>query len=37
LDNLRVVPKAFLIRRECILNPARMVEACGALRVAVDC
>lgn len=36
-DNLRVVPKAFLIRRECILSPARIVEACGALRVAVDC
>lgn len=37
LDNLRVVPKAFLVQRECILSPARMVEACGALRVAVDC
>ncbi|CAN5626265.1 type II toxin-antitoxin system PemK/MazF family toxin [soil metagenome] len=37
LDNLRVVPKAFLVRRECILSSARMVEACGALRVTVDC
>jgi mRNA interferase MazF len=36
-DNLRVVPKAFLVRRVCTLSPARMIEACGALRIAVDC
>jgi mRNA interferase MazF len=36
-DNLRVVPKAFMVRRECTLSSARMIEACGALRVAVDC
>lgn len=37
LDNLRVVPKAYLLRRECTLSPTRLVDACGALRTAVDC
>ncbi len=36
-DNLRVVPKAYLVERLCILQPMRLVEACGALRAAVDC
>lgn len=36
-DNLRVVPKSHLVRRECTLSPVRMLEACGALRTAVDC
>jgi len=36
-DNLRVVPKAHLVRRECILGPALLVEACGAMRIAIDC
>ncbi len=36
-DNLRVVPKAYLVERVCVLHPARMAEACAALRVAVDC
>lgn len=36
-DNLRVVPKAYLVDRQCALDVARMVEACAALRVAVDC
>lgn len=36
-DNLRVVPKAHLVQRECILGQARLVEACGAMRIAVDC
>jgi mRNA interferase MazF len=36
-DNLRVVPKAYLVDRVCSLDPMRMVEACGALRAAVDC
>lgn len=36
-DNLRVITKAYLVRRQCILGPARLVEACGAMRVAVDC
>ena len=36
-DNLRVVPKAFLIDRQCTLDPLRLVEACRALRAAVDC
>lgn len=36
-DNLRVVPKANLVRRQCTLEPARLVEACRALRIAVDC
>jgi mRNA interferase MazF len=36
-DNLRVVPKAYLVDRVCSLDPIRMVDACGALRAAVDC
>ncbi len=36
-DNLRVVPKAFLVDRVCTLDPVRMAEACAALRAAVDC
>jgi mRNA interferase MazF len=36
-DNLRVVSKAYLVRRECILSTERMLQACGALRIAVDC
>lgn len=36
-DNLRVVPKAYLVDRVCALDPARMLEACHALRAAVDC
>jgi mRNA interferase MazF len=36
-DNLRVVPKAYLVDRVCSLDPIRMVEACRALRAAVDC
>ncbi len=37
LDNLRVVPKAYLVDRVCALDPTRMLEACHALRAAVDC
>ena len=36
-DNLRVVPKAYLVDRVCSLDPIRMVDACAALRAAVDC
>ena len=36
-DNLRVVPKRYLVDRVCSLDPVRMVEACRALRHAVDC
>lgn len=36
-DNLRVVPKAYLVDRQCVLEPIRLVEACRALRAAVDC
>jgi mRNA interferase MazF len=36
-DNLRVVPKAYLVDRVCSLDPRRMIEACRALRTAVDC
>lgn len=36
-DNLRVVPKANLVERLCVLDPMRMVEACAALRAATDC
>ncbi len=36
-DNLRVVPKVNLTERICSLGPVRLVEACEALRIAVDC
>jgi len=36
-DNLRVVAKAYLVQRQCALDPTRLVEACEALRSAVDC
>jgi mRNA interferase MazF len=36
-DNLRVVPKAYLVDRICVLESTRMAEACAALRLAVDC
>ena len=37
LDNLRVVPKAYLVDRICALEPTRLLQACSALRTAVDC
>jgi mRNA interferase MazF len=36
-DNLRVVPKAYLVDRICSLGSGRLFEACTALRAAVDC
>jgi mRNA interferase MazF len=36
-DNLRVVPKAYLVEKICSLDPVRLTEACTALRAAVDC
>lgn len=36
-DNLRVVAKAMLVERQCALEPVRLLDACGALRAAVDC
>jgi mRNA interferase MazF len=36
-DNLRVVSKGHLVQRECTLGAARLLEACGAMRIAVDC
>lgn len=36
-DNLRVVPKRYLVARVCTLSPVRLAEACHALRAAVDC
>ena len=36
-DNLRVVPKAYLTERMCVLDALRMEEACAALRIAADC
>jgi mRNA-degrading endonuclease toxin of MazEF toxin-antitoxin module len=36
-DNLRVVPRAYLTARICSLAPTRLIEACDALRAAVDC
>ena len=37
LDNMRVIPKDNLTVRVCVLDPMRMLEACAALRTAVDC
>ncbi|MEO1061055.1 MAG: type II toxin-antitoxin system PemK/MazF family toxin [Actinomycetota bacterium] len=36
-DNLRVVPKAYLVDLACSLGPVRLDEACRALRTAVGC
>lgn len=36
-DNLRVVPKNYLVGRVCTLDPTRLLEACRAIRAAVDC
>lgn len=36
-DNLRVVPTAYLVERQCTLDPMRVAEACDAFRRAVDC
>jgi len=36
-DNMRVVPKAYLVDRQCTLDAVRMIEACVALRAAIDC
>jgi mRNA interferase MazF len=36
-DNLRVVPKYLLSARVCVLSEVRMVEACDALKAALDC
>jgi mRNA interferase MazF len=36
-DNLRVVPKAYLVTRQCALTPVRLEDACRALHAAVDC
>jgi mRNA interferase MazF len=36
-DGLRVVPKANLVERICVLDDMKMIEACTALRNAVAC
>ena len=36
-DNLRVVPKAYLVERLTSLGSVRLAQACRALRAAVDC
>jgi mRNA interferase MazF len=36
-DNLRVVPKSYLVERVCTLAPTRLVEAGRAVRAAVEC
>ena len=36
-DNLRVVPKSYLVDHICSLRPSRITEACAALRSSVDC
>ncbi len=35
-DNLRVVPKAYLVDRVWVLDASRLAEACAALHAAVD-
>jgi mRNA interferase MazF len=37
LDNLLVIPQAYLVRQLTTLGPERMAEVCQALRIAVDC
>jgi mRNA interferase MazF len=36
-DNLRVVPKMYLVDQICTLRSPRLAEACAALQAAVDC
>ena len=36
-DNLRVVPKAYLVDQICELGPARLAEACAAVQAAINC
>lgn len=36
-DSVRTIPKEHLTERICSLDPLRMLEACAALRTAVDC
>jgi mRNA interferase MazF len=36
-DNLRVVPKAYLVERVCAVGPDRLREACAALQAATGC
>jgi mRNA interferase MazF len=36
-DNLRVVPKSYLVDLICVLDPLRLTEACQALKTAVEC
>ena len=36
-DNLRVVPKSHLVERLCTLDTVKVIEACAALRAAIDC
>ena len=36
-DNLRVVPKAYLVDQICELRPTRLAEACAAIQAAIDC
>jgi mRNA interferase MazF len=36
-DNLRVIPKAYLVDQICALHPSRLAEACAALQAAVGC
>ena len=36
-DNLRVVPKIYLVDKICELRTPRLAEACAALEAAVDC
>jgi mRNA interferase MazF len=37
MDNVQVVSKRSLAERICTLGSVRMLEACRALRTAVDC
>lgn len=36
-DNLRVIPKAYLVDLICTLQPSRLTEACTAIQAAIGC
>lgn len=36
-DNLRTIPKAYLVDLITVLDESKMRDACRALRIAVDC
>ncbi|HXH58243.1 type II toxin-antitoxin system PemK/MazF family toxin [Iamia sp.] len=37
LDNVELMPKAYLVERMCTVGPQQMAAVCAALAIAVDC